>query len=146
MMSTTWPIRHACGSLTAPPRRSPDCEGRVSPSSSSPTNRGSRAATSRPPSTRPCAHGSTRCSTPRARRSTRRTIVRTITDLGLDASRAAFVGDRWADLAAAATFGGLALLVPSADTPPADVARARAEGALTATLAEAVDRIVEALR
>jgi histidinol-phosphate phosphatase family protein len=72
--------------------------------------------------------------------------VRAIAELGLDARRAAFVGDRWSDLEAAATFGGLALLVPSPDTPPADLARAAAAGTLAATLADAADRILEAFR
>jgi D-glycero-D-manno-heptose 1,7-bisphosphate phosphatase len=66
-------------------------------------------------------------------------------DLGLDATKAAFVGDRWSDTAAAAAFGGLGLLVPSPDTPPADIARATAAGTLAVTLSDAADRILEAL-
>jgi D-glycero-D-manno-heptose 1,7-bisphosphate phosphatase len=69
-----------------------------------------------------------------------------IAELGLDATHSAFVGDRWSDTAAAATFGGLGLLVPSADTPPADIARATAAGTLVATLADAADRILEAFQ
>ena len=65
-----------------------------------------------------------------------------IVDLNLDAARTAFVGDRWSDIAAAAAFRGLGLLVPSVDTPPDDLARARALGVAARTLGEAVERIV----
>jgi hypothetical protein len=49
-------------------------------------------------------------------------------------------------MAAAHVFGGLGLLVASPDTPPADIARARDAGMLVATLADAAERIIEALR
>jgi D-glycero-D-manno-heptose 1,7-bisphosphate phosphatase len=68
-----------------------------------------------------------------------------IADLDLDAGRTAFVGDRWSDLAAAAAFNGIGLLVPSPDTPADDRARAAAAGRLAATLGDAADRILEAL-
>jgi D-glycero-D-manno-heptose 1,7-bisphosphate phosphatase len=68
-----------------------------------------------------------------------------IADLGLDASRTAFVGDRWSDVAAATAFHGIGLLVPSPDTPAVDIARATAAGMLAATLGEAVDRMLGAL-
>jgi histidinol-phosphate phosphatase family protein len=71
--------------------------------------------------------------------------ARAIAELGLDGARAAFVGDRWSDLEGATAFRGLGLLVPSVDTPPADIARATAAGVLAATLGDAVDRIVAAL-
>ncbi|HWZ58709.1 MAG TPA: HAD family hydrolase [Gemmatimonadaceae bacterium] len=69
-----------------------------------------------------------------------------IADLELDAGRTAFVGDRWSDMAAARVFGGLGLLVPSPDTPPADLASATAASLVAATLADAADRIIEAFR
>jgi histidinol-phosphate phosphatase family protein len=68
-----------------------------------------------------------------------------IAELDLDRGRTAFVGDRWSDIAAADTFDGLAVLVPSPDTPPDDVARARTAGMLARSLGEAVDRIVAEL-
>jgi histidinol-phosphate phosphatase family protein len=68
-----------------------------------------------------------------------------IAELELDATRTAFVGDRWSDLAVAPAFNGLGLLVPSPETPAADIALATAAGIVAATLGEAVDRILEDL-
>ena len=67
---------------------------------------------------------------------------RAVRDLGLDASRSAFVGDRFRDVAPARHFGGAGILVPSADTPYAEMERARAEAAIATTLGAAVDRIL----
>ncbi len=67
---------------------------------------------------------------------------RAVRDLGLDASRSAFVGDRFRDVAPARHFGGTGILVPSADTPYAEMERARAEAAIATTLGAAVDRIL----
>jgi D-glycero-D-manno-heptose 1,7-bisphosphate phosphatase len=47
---------------------------------------------------------------------------------GLDLSRSLFAGDRYRDVAPAARFGGVAMLVRSADTPESDVERATSEG------------------
>lgn len=44
--------------------------------------------------------------------------------LGLDLAQSVLAGDRWRDIAAAATFGARAILVPSADTSADDIARA----------------------
>jgi D-glycero-D-manno-heptose 1,7-bisphosphate phosphatase len=65
-----------------------------------------------------------------------------IADLHLDATRTAFVGDRWSDIAGAAAFQGLGLLVPSIDTPADDLARARQLGIAVQSLGEAADRIL----
>jgi D-glycero-D-manno-heptose 1,7-bisphosphate phosphatase len=67
---------------------------------------------------------------------------RAVRDLALDASRSAFVGDRFRDVAPARHFGGLGILVPSPDTPYAEMERARVEAALATTLGAAVDRIL----
>jgi histidinol-phosphate phosphatase family protein len=67
---------------------------------------------------------------------------RAVQDLGLDASRSAFVGDRFRDVAPARHFGAAGILVPSADTPYAEMERAREEAAIATTLGAAVDRIL----
>ncbi len=67
---------------------------------------------------------------------------RAIADLGLNAARPAFIGDRWSDVAAAESFGGLGLLVPSADTPPTERARAGAQDMVAASLDAAADRVI----
>ena len=59
---------------------------------------------------------------------------------GLDLAASAYVGDRMRDLLPARRFGGLGILVPSRDTPTADMMRARGEFSLSSTLLPAVDR------
>jgi histidinol-phosphate phosphatase family protein len=49
-----------------------------------------------------------------------------------------YAGDRWRDVAPALRLGGVGVLVPSADTPPEDVARAGREARVARTLGEAV--------
>ena len=69
-----------------------------------------------------------------------------IADLGIDASRSVFIGDRWRDVAPAATLGGRAILLDVSSTPPEDLARAKAERLPTASsLADAVDQFLDAL-
>jgi histidinol-phosphate phosphatase family protein len=65
---------------------------------------------------------------------------RAINDLNLDASQSVYIGDRWRDIAAAQVLGGRGILVPSPDTPPADIARAIAEAEIAGSLTEAVER------
>jgi histidinol-phosphate phosphatase family protein len=60
----------------------------------------------------------------------------------LDLARSGFVGDRVRDIAPAARFGALGVLVPSSDTPFADMQRAEAEFAVSTTLGAAVDRVL----
>jgi histidinol-phosphate phosphatase family protein len=64
----------------------------------------------------------------------------------LDLARSAFVGDRFRDVAPAARFGALGVLVPSPDTAFADLERARLQFALATTLDAAVDRVLARLR
>lgn len=56
---------------------------------------------------------------------------------GLDLARSLYVGDRWRDVAPAARFGGVGVLVPSRNTPPGDVARARRDATVVPTLGDA---------
>lgn len=64
---------------------------------------------------------------------------RAMLDHGIDGSRSAFIGDRWRDVAPAAHYGGRGILVPTATTPPDEIAKARAEMAVAASLQDAVD-------
>lgn len=68
--------------------------------------------------------------------------ARAIADLGLDGRRSGFIGDRFHDVLPARHFGGLGVLVPSRETPYADMERAREEATLATTLAAAVDRLL----
>ena len=63
----------------------------------------------------------------------------------LDLARSAFIGDRLRDVAPAARFGALGVLVPSTDTPFGDMQRAEAEFSVSTTLAAAVDRVLARL-
>lgn len=54
-------------------------------------------------------------------------------DHGLDLATSAFIGDRWRDAQPALATGGLGILVPGAETPPADVVSARNASAQNAT-------------
>ena len=57
---------------------------------------------------------------------------------GLDLARSLYVGDRWRDVEPALRFGGTGVLVPSPDTPPDEVVRARREAGVAATLDDAL--------
>jgi phosphoribosylglycinamide formyltransferase 1 len=50
--------------------------------------------------------------------------ARAIADLGLDNPRVVLIGDRWSDVAGAEALGGYGILVPSAETPRDEIARA----------------------
>lgn len=67
---------------------------------------------------------------------------RAIAEHTLDGARSFFVGDRLRDVLAARSFGGRGVLVPSADTSPADVMRAQSEFSVSTTLGAAVDRML----
>jgi D-glycero-D-manno-heptose 1,7-bisphosphate phosphatase len=68
------------------------------------------------------------------------------TDLNIDLARSVLVGDRWRDIAAAPSLdeGGRThgILVPTAETPADEIARARETMAVAESLAEAADRII----
>lgn len=61
----------------------------------------------------------------------------------IDLSSSTFIGDRWRDISPALVFEASGILVPSPATPPADIARARAELRVEPTLGAAVAHLVE---
>ena len=69
---------------------------------------------------------------------------RAIADLGLDVAHSTAIGDRWRDLEPAAVLGFRGIMVPSADTPPAERARAEREMTVAASLGDAVATAVRA--
>ncbi len=58
----------------------------------------------------------------------------------LDLARSLFAGDRLRDVQPAARFGGLGVLVPTAETPFAELERGKAEFRVSTTLPAAVER------
>lgn len=62
-----------------------------------------------------------------------------IVEHAIDATASTFIGDRWRDIAAAAHYGGLGVLVPNAITPPDEIARARSEMRVASALIEAIE-------
>ncbi len=69
-----------------------------------------------------------------------------IAEHGLDPAQSAFIGDRWRDVAPAAAFGGLGILLDVASTPDEDRSRADAKHlAISKSLADAVDRYLAEL-
>lgn len=63
-------------------------------------------------------------------------------DFQLDARNVVYIGDRWRDVAAAATLGGRGIMIDSPMTTAEDRRRGAADGVETApTLAAAVDRV-----
>ncbi len=63
-------------------------------------------------------------------------------DHDLDVTRSLYAGDRFRDIQPGLTLGGLALLVPTDETPAADLAAAAAPAAVVATLDDAVTRFL----
>ena len=63
---------------------------------------------------------------------------------GVDLARSLFVGDRLRDVEPASTLGGTGVLVPSPQTPYADMARATDDFALATTILAAVERFLGA--
>ena len=61
---------------------------------------------------------------------------------GVALASSLYVGDRWRDVAPAARFGGLGVLVPSPDTPAEEIARAEREAVVSPTLGDAVARLL----
>lgn len=64
------------------------------------------------------------------------------TEHAIDLSRSTFIGDRWRDISPALAFQTRGILIPSPDTPPADLTRARAELRVEATLLAAVEFVL----
>jgi histidinol-phosphate phosphatase family protein len=64
----------------------------------------------------------------------------------LDLARSAWIGDRHHDIAPAARFGALGVLVPSTETPYGDMDKAHAGFTVSTSLGAAVDRVLVRLR
>jgi D-glycero-D-manno-heptose 1,7-bisphosphate phosphatase len=64
-------------------------------------------------------------------------------DHDLDVQRSLYAGDRMRDVIPGQLMGGLAVLVPSPETPAEDLETARREALVLATLGEAVERFLE---
>jgi histidinol-phosphate phosphatase family protein len=67
-----------------------------------------------------------------------------IGDLGLDGAASFFVGDMWRDVAAARSFGGRGILIPTEKTPREERERALQEAEVAPSLTDAAVRILEA--
>jgi histidinol-phosphate phosphatase family protein len=65
-------------------------------------------------------------------------------ELGIDLARSLYVGDRFRDVAPGLALGGLALLIPSPETPPDEVAQAEREAGIAPSLGDAVARFLAA--
>ncbi|MCX5767129.1 MAG: HAD family hydrolase [Gemmatimonadetes bacterium] len=63
-------------------------------------------------------------------------------ELAVSLKDSVWVGDRWRDIAPALHFGGRGILVPNAATPPDDLAKAREQLEVAATLTDAVHMIL----
>lgn len=71
---------------------------------------------------------------------------RAIAEHAIDASASWFIGDRLRDVLPALEFGGHGVMVPSDQTPMAELERARKEFIVVASLDAAVGRVVESAR
>jgi D-glycero-D-manno-heptose 1,7-bisphosphate phosphatase len=60
-------------------------------------------------------------------------------EFDIDLTRSLFAGDRFRDIEPGLTLGGRAMLIPSRETPPEDLDRAKAEAAVAPDLASAVE-------
>ena len=67
---------------------------------------------------------------------------RAIKDLNLDASKCAYIGDRWHDISPALELGGRGILVPSPATPGEEIVQAARDLEIAATLTAAVQAIL----
>ena len=67
-----------------------------------------------------------------------------IVDHGLDGAASFFVGDMWRDIAAARSFGGRGILIPTGKTPRDECERALQEAEVAPSLTDAAVRILEA--
>lgn len=65
---------------------------------------------------------------------------------GLDLRQSFYIGDKWRDVAPAVTHEALGILVPTSDTPFADMTRAKDDAIVATTLSAAVDRVLRRLQ
>lgn len=68
---------------------------------------------------------------------------RAATELGLDAKRSWYLGDKLRDVQPARELGGVGILVPNEKTPEIEIHTARSDFQVAASLDEAVDRVIE---
>lgn len=66
-------------------------------------------------------------------------------DHDLDLKRSFYIGDLWRDVAPAVTHDAMGILVPNAETPFRDLARAKDDAVVATTLGAAVDRVLRML-
>ena len=71
---------------------------------------------------------------------------RAAADLGVDLTTSLYVGERHRDVAPGITLGGFVRLVPSRDTPPQEIALARQDGLLAASLGAAITEYLRSPR
>jgi D,D-heptose 1,7-bisphosphate phosphatase len=63
----------------------------------------------------------------------------------LDLTRSFYIGDLWRDVEPAVTHDAMGILVPTAETPFRDLARAKDDAVVATTLGAAVDRVLRML-
>jgi len=63
----------------------------------------------------------------------------------LDLKRSFYIGDLWRDVEPAVTHDAMGILVPTAETPFRDLARAKDDAVVATTLGAAVDRVLRML-
>jgi histidinol-phosphate phosphatase family protein len=67
---------------------------------------------------------------------------RAIREHAIDAASSLFVGNRWSDVEPALHYGARGVLVPSDETPPDDIERARRDAEVAQTLTDVVQMIL----
>lgn len=68
--------------------------------------------------------------------------LRAALDHDIDLSRSFYIGDKWRDVAPAVTHNAMGILIPTADTPFRDLARAKDDAVVATTLGAAADRVL----
>ncbi|MGI9078273.1 MAG: D-glycero-alpha-D-manno-heptose-1,7-bisphosphate 7-phosphatase [Gemmatimonadaceae bacterium] len=69
-------------------------------------------------------------------------FLRAMGDHAIDPTLSWFIGDRWRDVQPAIALGGHGILVPTPETPPAEITLARGEASVADSLGEAVSRTI----
>ena len=89
-----------------------------------------------------CPHAPDAANPCRCRKPGTLLFERAIADHGIDGAASAFIGDRWRDIEPARAFGGRAILVPTAETPPDELHSAEREAEVAPTVGDAVARFL----
>ncbi len=69
-------------------------------------------------------------------------FLRAIADHGIDPALSWFIGDRWRDVHPSILLGGKGILVPTPETPGAEIILAQAEATVANSLEHAVNKII----